>query len=328
MARAPAGETECPNLNSSRRGRAASTPDGTTAVRLKILRLFPVSRPVAAGSADCNCMNSSYWVGAADDKANLWAVGQLSGTLPDGLPVGAMTCLVLPTGAGLRTGPWSSLVGRVLLETVDRVQPVVYMQAHRRRSFGPTDGRVFLGPHYAGHGDWPFRDACCDLARRELEREERKAPSTLDLLSCALEQHERNYGPALALLDYVESARPYADWDTCIKADQPTAIPEITDALTHMIAEQRAAALKAFARSRADAPTVVVWHRETDAAATGEAQVRAASDVVIEAEELASRGPVRIKVNRRRGGCTVVADLPYLDWGFDLSDWDPDREWW
>src|SRR4051812_49983739 len=95
---------------------------------------------------------------AGDDE---WVCEALRSVLPTGLPCGALTLVVLPERVGLRVSAWSTLVGQMFLEVLDRCDPVVYSPGGAPERWDPSDGWNPLGPHYAEVWDWPSMTYRC-----------------------------------------------------------------------------------------------------------------------------------------------------------------------
>ncbi|MGY1683386.1 hypothetical protein [Geodermatophilus sp. SYSU D01176] len=277
-------------------------------------------------------MSDKYLDGvAAPADSSVWSFSPLREALPEGLPPGGLTCLVLPAHEGIRTGAWSSLVGQAVLETVDHCRPVVYVFANRQYGWGPTDGWNPLGPHYREVLDWTAEQACCEAGRTAMWGDVSERPSTLTVLCEALEEHEDMYGPALVVVDGARMARPYNQWRVVPTDDDFLTLPAVDESIARSTARRRAKDLLSFAVARRDAPTVVVWHRNRDNHDFGLAALRASSLVVIEAEPSSYGRPVSVAVTARRDvegefAHQVRRVLPRLEWGFDLSDLEPDQE--
>ena len=255
-----------------------------------------------------------------------WAVRPLAHLLPGGLPAGALTVINLPDQA-VRRGPWSTVVGQLLLDTLDRCQPAVYTYADEPYACWPEEGLNPLGPHYLTVPDWC---GCCDSRGHFASPHAATPPgrpmrSTLDNIKLEMSEHERRHGPSLVLIDHLEHARPYAYLPGGIfhAADRRDSSDESARA---DLARRRAADLLAFAADRPLAPTVVAWTqgpaRTTDDALTEVAQV------VITALPCERNHPVNVRVrtrpslDNRWSGETKAAVLPWFDWGFDDRDLD------
>jgi hypothetical protein len=260
-----------------------------------------------------------------------WSFRALDNVLPGGLPVGALTCLVLPARGGIRGGPWSTLVGQLLLDTVDRCQPVVYTYASAQSVYGPEDGENPLGPHYFGILDSRPVRSRFDRSIIPGQRDDALASeeNTLMSLQIGLTEHEHRYGPALAILDNLEQAQPYAGrlYDLCHQAPEttPSALPSTAEA----VAAQRADDLRRFAESCPLAPTVVAW-----SPSRWEPAPQALFDVarvVITADYSPRWQPVPISL-AARGSLSaelpppVRTVLPRFDWGFDDQDLGDDED--
>lgn len=273
--------------------------------------------------------------------ATAWSLSPLAGLLPDGLPTGAVTCLVLPERKGdVRSEAWSSLIGHLLLAPLDRGQPVIFTSANRLRGWAPEHGWAPFGPRYFGFWDSPLPEPCCDASRQAYGGPGPDEPATLDWVTGALDEHEPAFGPALVVVDDISAARPYVRWHAAATSGESVTIPAVDDALVRSIAEQRAADLLAWARARPDAPTVVSWHRhpsgDADADPVGEAAVRAVSQMVLDATvSTANTAAVLATVRSDESesfSVPVRSVIPRLNWGFhtdedDGSDWGSDDEY-
>jgi hypothetical protein len=209
-----------------------------------------------------------------------WVCEALGAALPTGLPFGALTLVVLPDRGGLRVSAWSTLVGQVFLEALDRLDPVVYSVGGAPERWDPMDGWNPLGPHYAEVWDWastsdPWAEGQPGAARPGWK-------SRLDGVRAVLREHEQRFGPSMTVLDNVGT-----EWPSV----HAGLLPDGSDAARGELgggAEREvwewACGLSTFASERRDAPTVVVWQRPFPLEPTREAALRAVSAVVIEAD--------------------------------------------
>jgi hypothetical protein len=254
-----------------------------------------------------------------------WTFRPLAHLLPGGLPTGALTLVNLPDQA-VRRGPWSTVVGQLLLDTLDRCQPAVYTYADEPYACWPEEGLNPLGPHYLTVPDWC---GCCD-SRGHFAGVHASTPptgrtlSTLDNIKSALAEHERWHGPSLVLIDHLEHARPYAYLPGGMfhaggrrdgSGDSPRA----------HLARRRAADLLGFAADRPDAPTVVTWTQGP--VGTPDDALSHVAEVVIDPLPCERNYPVNVRVQTRRSldhpwPAPTAAVLPWFDWGFDDRDLD------
>lgn len=256
-------------------------------------------------------------------QAPAWDFRALARELPDGLPAGALTVVRLPNQS-VRRGPWSTVVGQLLLDTLDRCRPAVYIRAGEPYQAWPEEGMNPLGPHYRGVTD---TCACCPppyhhfTARRDGVAGIGPARSTLDNLTAALADHEQGHGPSLALIDNIGGARPFAHLTggTCHTAagTSESARPDC--------ARRCATDLLTFAAGRPVAPTVVAG-TPGPCVALPDALAEVAR-LMITALPCERHRPVTLHVEARRSlsaawpAATEVV-LPWFDWGFDERDLD------
>ncbi|MCF6733689.1 hypothetical protein [Blastococcus sp. KM273129] len=255
-----------------------------------------------------------------------WTVRALAHHLPDGLPTAALTILRLP-GQAVRRGPWSTLVGQLLLDTVDRCRPVVYTCADEPYQHWPEEGCNRLGPHYAGVSD---ACGCCPPERGHFTARRRGLPligpfrSTVDNLTAALADHEPDHGPSLVLIDNVEHARPYAFQPGGVyDGDNRTASLDSVENTRRCASD-----LLTFATERSAAPTVACTWGDTTPLPAALTEV---ARVVITALPCERRRPVTLHLQARRSlqapwpPSTEVV-LPWFDWGFDDRDLDDEDD--
>lgn len=254
-------------------------------------------------------------------QAPTWGFRALAQALPDGLPTGALTVISLPN-QGVRRGPWSTIVGQLLLDVLDRCMPAAYTYADDPHQDWPTAGANPLGEHYLTA---PDTCGCCPVHPGHFATAGAGvAPigpsrSTVDTVRMHLADHEFWYGPTLAIIDNVDHVRPYAYLPGGIFDSAGDVAAARENAL------QCAADLVAFATSRPTAPTVVTWHHQARYTGTIEALADVAR-VIITASKGERRRPVRLQIQSRRrpsdpwSPATIV--LPWFDWGFDDRDLD------
>ena len=253
-----------------------------------------------------------------------WAFRPLAHLLPGGLPAGALTVIYLPDQA-VRRGPWSTVVGQLLLDTLDRCQPAVYTYADDPYACWPDEGLNPLGPHYLTVPDWC---GCCESGLGHFVNLHAATPSTcrtqstLDNIETALAEHERWHGPSLVLIDRLEDARPYAYLPGGIFY---TADPGdgTSDSARADLARRRAADLLDFAANRPDAPTVIT-RTQGPPRTTGDALTDVAQ-VVINALPCERNHPVHLRAQARPRlehpwPAPTAVVLPWFDWGFDDRD--------
>lgn len=248
-----------------------------------------------------------------------WAFRALAHQLPDGLPAGALTVLRLPQQS-VRRGPWSTLVGQLLLDTLDRCCPSVYTDAGEPSPAWPEAGINPLGPHYRGVSDIC---GCCPPHHSHAAGRSPLAPlrTTLDNLRAALADHERWHGPSLVIIDHVEHARPYADRTReALLAAGPSDGSTSAD-----LARQWAADLQVFAASRPAAPTVVTVTAGPQGVLAD--ALPSFARIVLTALPCERHRPVTVQVSTRPSlstgwSQTTTVVLPWFDWGFDEGDLD------
>lgn len=242
--------------------------------------------------------------------------------LPRGLPVGTLITILMSPQGGIQYGPWSTLVGQVCLDTIDLCRPVVYTYAEAPYVYGPLDGIYDLTDMYLHVLDVPEVDehgVPAPLYRGVAGRVD-GVDSTLGALRGGLEEHEAQYGPALAVLDNAEGAHPYARAARVAGggSHEHGAVPS---AEAHRsLARSWAAELRDFATARLEAPTVAVWVADSKDD-PGPRALAEASTVVITAAHVPGRCEVPVRVHYRADlmtpwGPPVVASLPRFDWGF------------
>lgn len=259
-----------------------------------------------------------------DHPATHWRSRHLVPVLPDGLPVGALTTIVMPTLGGLRHGPWFTLVYQTCLDTYDQCRPLAYTYADTAYVFGPIDAGYAFGPRYLNvidaiddgvpdqrdvpskyWGSTPMRPW-----RGIFERVD-SAAGTLESLRAGLVDHEAEHGPSLAVLDNAEGARLGRDHvgrraDRLERGDAASTAAAFAAALADELAQ--------FALNRPEAPTVAVWstNRLDD---PGPRALAARSQAVIVGAHRPGRGAVPVTAHARTSlvepwSAGLTADLP------------------
>jgi hypothetical protein len=155
----------------------------------------------------------------------------------------------------------------------------------------------------------------------------------LTVLREAISEHYYVYGPSMTVVDDLRRARPYNQSHAALPQGGPPTLSGVDEAIGRTIAGQRAKDFKEYAIAHSDAPTVVAWHRRGDDDDLGLTAIRAASLVVIEAKPAEYGGPIPVVVTARTDlgkefPSPVRLVLPRLEWGFDMSDLEPDDEPW
>jgi hypothetical protein len=273
--------------------------------------------PVIAGRADATTVTL--------ELPTHWPSRALAQVLPHGLPVGTLITILLPPQGGIQYGPWSTLVGQLCLDTIDLCRPVVYTYSEAPYVFGPIDGIYDLTDMYLHVLDVPEVDehgVHAPLYRGVAGRVD-GVDSTLGSLRRGLEEHEAQYGPALAVLDGAEGAHPYARATRGAGggSHEHGAVPS---AEAHRsLARSWAAELRDFATARLQAPTVAVWVVD-DKDDPGPRALAAASTVVITAAHVPGRREVPVRVHQRPDvttpwGSPSAASLSRFDWGFKIN---------
>lgn len=257
-----------------------------------------------------------------------WTFRPLAHLLPNGLPVGGLTLVSVPTQS-VRRGPWSTVVGQLILDVLDRCQPALYTYADDPyAACWPEEGVNPLGPHYLSVPDWcggdAGTDANADCSATGLAGA--TTPLTLQNVTAALREHEHWHGPSLVVIDNFNGARPYDDPSSAPAAGTAEAVVTETEALRSRDARIRVSELEVFALHRPAAPTVAVWRR-WPAQAAEEAALSDVALLHITAYECERRHPIHLSVRTRPDlGAPWSADtpvvLPWFDWGFDDRDLD------
>jgi hypothetical protein len=244
-----------------------------------------------------------------------WTFRPLAHALPQGLPVGALTLISLPNQS-VRRGPWSTVVGQLLLDMLDRSLPALYTYADDPyAACWPEEGCNPLGPHYVSVPDWCCGQANNDHVPGHCDAGLTGVPMTptLENVAAALSEHEHWHGSSLVVIDNWNGARLHLDAETDDAVEPPSAC-------------HRASHLAAYAATRPAAPTAAVWNRRP-AQTPDEAALTDVALLHITAQESERRRLVRLTVRTRQGAdapwsAGLYLVLPWFDWGFDDRDLD------